>query len=127
MHKHNSVFSWLPSITWGLIIVILSLMPGGPGNMDMFGIPYFDKIGHFGMYAIWTFLIQFNLSKQKSLKGKRTCWLTVLFGAVTGILLEVGQLMMHQGRSFEVADMVANALGAASGAIFYVWLKKHLG
>ena len=48
---------WLPPVLWGLVIFVLSLMPGGQGNMLLFGIPHFDKVGHFGMYAIWAFLI----------------------------------------------------------------------
>jgi len=91
-------------------------MPGGPGNMNLFGIPHFDKVGHFGMYAIWTFLIfrAFSLSSNRSTKS----WLliSVLLGVTMGIILEVGQLVMHQGRSFELADMFANALGAGIGA-----------
>ena len=79
------------------------------------------------MYAIWTFLIQWTLYKQKPAKGMKSLWLTLIFGAVTGILLEVGQLTMHQGRSFEVADMLANALGAVAGVLFYLWvIKGHL-
>src|SRR5512135_764993 len=44
----NPFIRWLPVFLWGLVILVLSLMPGGPGNMMLFGIPHFDKVGHFG-------------------------------------------------------------------------------
>ena len=109
---------WLPVFLWGLVILVLSLMPGGPGNMILFGIPHFDKIGHFGMYAVWTFLFFRALSGNQGMTSSRVFWISVLTGALTGVVLEFGQLYMHQGRSFEVADMVANALGAGVGAGF---------
>jgi VanZ family protein len=112
----NPFIRWLPVFLWGLVILVLSLMPGGPGSMMLFGIPHFDKVGHFGMYAVWTFLFFRALSGKQGMKPDRAFWISVLTGALTGVALEYGQLFMHQGRSFEVTDMVANAFGAGIGA-----------
>lgn len=116
---------WLPVFLWGLVILVLSLMPGGPGNMILFGIPHFDKIGHFGMYAVWTFLFFRALQGTQRMTPTRACWISVLTGALTGVVLEFGQLYLHQGRSFELADMVANALGAGVGAGFSWFFRKR--
>ncbi len=91
-------------------------MPGGGGNLNLFGIPYFDKVGHFGMYAVWTFLFYHALSGNAKRSKWRSFWIAILLGAVTGIILEFAQQFMNQGRSYELADMIANALGAISGA-----------
>jgi VanZ family protein len=114
---NSPIIRWLPPVLWGLVIFVLSLMPGGQGNMLLFGIPHFDKVGHFGMYAIWAFLICMALSGYPLLPGRKAFWLTVILGAITGVGLEYGQYFMHQGRSFELADMIANAFGAVIGAV----------
>ncbi len=108
---------WLPPVLWGLVIFVLSLMPGGQGNMLLFGIPHFDKVGHFGMYAIWAFLIFMALCGYPLISKTKAFWISVLLGAVTGVALEYGQYFMHQGRSFELADMIANAFGAVIGSV----------
>ncbi len=91
-------------------------MPGGQGNMMLFGIPHFDKVGHFGMYAIWIFLFFIALKGSPGLTGKGSFWISMLVGSLTGAVLEFGQYFMGQGRSFELADMVANVVGAGVGA-----------
>jgi VanZ family protein len=120
----SPILRWLPPFLWGLVILVLSLMPGGPGNMMMFGIPHFDKVGHFGMYAIWTFLFFRAFSGHPGITANRSFWISVLTGALTGVVLEFGQLYMHQGRSFELADMVANTIGAGTGAGFSWFFRK---
>lgn len=102
-------------------------MPGGQGNRILFGIPHFDKIGHFGMYAIWTFFIYRAFSHHAVTSSGRSVFYTVLLGAVTGVALEFGQLYMNQGRSFEMADMVANAVGALCGtAAGYYFFSRNV-
>ena len=92
----------------------------------LFGIPHFDKIAHLGAYGVWSFL--FLLAAQKtfgSIKTKK--WWIVGSLAIIGIGLEYGQLFMHEGRSFELLDMIANGVGAVFGIlgmlIFRKWLK----
>jgi VanZ family protein len=101
-------------------------MPGGPGNLNLFGIPYFDKIGHFGMYAVWTFLFLRALSTGEGMSLKKAFWMSLIIGTLTGVVLEYGQYFMAQGRSFELADMVANALGALIGSEvgYFYFLRK---
>lgn len=106
---------WFWPVAWGLLILVLSLMPGGPGHV-MFGIPHFDKVAHFGMYAVWTFLIVRALVAVSGYSARQSLWVAIWIGSLAGIGLEFGQLFMHQGRSFEVADMLANAVGALVGA-----------
>jgi len=122
------ILRWLPPILWGLVILILSLMPGGQGNMMLFGIPHFDKVGHFGMYAVWTLLFFRAIQGNPGLSPKRSFWISALVGALTGAVLEFGQYFMGQGRSFELADMAANAFGALVGAYVgkFLFSKKWL-
>jgi len=127
LNPQQPFLRWLPPGIWGIIILILSLIPGGPGNMNMFGIPYFDKIGHFGMYAVWTFLFFRALSSGVRMTLRKAFWMTLITGIVAGVALEYGQYFMAQGRSFELADMAANALGALIGSElgYFYFLRKR--
>ncbi len=111
---------WIPPILWGILIAVLSLIPGGAGNFQLFGIPHFDKIGHFGMYGVWTFLFVFALSDRSGTSGNKPMWTSIIIGSITGVVLELGQYFMMLGRSFEIWDMVANTCGAFAGA----WLGR---
>lgn len=107
---------------WGILLAALSLMPGGQGKFLLFGIPHIDKIGHFGMYAIWTFLVYHAWFGNSFLSPKKIMLLTFFFGTMTGVLLEFGQYAMTLGRSFEIGDMIANGVGSLLGSITGLWL-----
>jgi len=113
----NRKFRWLPPLLWGLLIAVLSLIPGGTGSLQLFGIPYADKIGHFVMYAIWAFLIFHSFDGHPNVSPSRAFWLTIILGTVVGILLEYGQYAMTLGRTFETADMLLNGLGSICGSL----------
>ena len=118
----NRALLWMvASVGWATLIIILSLMPGGTGSMSFFGIPHFDKVGHFGMYAIWVFIMVVTSSVRKTTAAGRL-YIPMWIGIVVGAGLEFGQRWMHQGRSFEVADMVANAAGAFAGWLVGCWV-----
>jgi VanZ family protein len=106
---------WMLPVAWGAVILFLSLLPGGRGPSILFGIPHFDKVGHFIMYGIWAFLIFRPLFTQTDCKRK-SFWLSFLIISAIGIALEFGQDTITQGRSFEYADMLANAAGAFVGS-----------
>jgi len=116
-------FRWLPPVLWGMLIAILSLIPGGPGNLNFLGIPYFDKIGHCGMYAAWAFLIFNAFAGNQGFSASKSFWWTVILGSCVGVTLEFIQNAMALGRQFEIWDMVANACGAFIGASFGNFLK----
>lgn len=117
-------YRWIPPVLWGFLITFLSLIPGGPSNLNFFGIPYFDKIGHCGMYAIWTFLIFLAFSGTSSISFRKAFWITFILGTLIGISFEFLQYAMRLGRMFEVNDMIANGIGSLVGALGGWWFKK---
>lgn len=117
---------WLLPILWGLLIIYLSLLPAGTGIMILFGIPHFDKIGHMGAYGVWSFLFIMAAQKNFGFSSKRNWWI-VLVLCLVGCGLEMGQYYMHQGRSFEVWDMVANIVGTSLGFLFFNLLSNKKG
>ncbi len=123
----NGKYRWFPPIGWGVLITILSLIPGGAGNLPLFGIPYADKIGHFGMYAIWAFLFSRSFTARPGSTPTGSFWKAFILCTLIGILLEFGQDFLRSGRSYEIADMLANGLGALAGSIFGFIIRKKLG
>ena len=118
-------YFWLPPVLWGCLIIVLSLLPGGKTHLQLFGIPHADKIGHFGMYAIWSFLIYQAFVRPENISRSKAFWSTILLSSLIGIVLEYAQNTVTIGRSYELADMVANALGAVTGSLVgYWWIKK---
>lgn len=116
---------WLLPILWGAWVIYLSLLPGNSGILVLFGIPHFDKVAHIGAYAVWSFL--FLVAAQKtsgSIKTKK--WWIVGTLAIVGCSLEYGQLYMHDGRSFELLDMIANGVGAICGIFGIMIFGKYL-
>jgi VanZ family protein len=121
----SQVIRWLPAVLWGAVIVILSMMPGGQTDLMVFGIPHFDKIGHFGMYAMWAILVYYGFSGMVGMSFRNAFLISLTLCGLIGVLLEFGQYYLAQDRSFEVADMIANAAGAIGGA-FVGWKGKKL-
>jgi VanZ family protein len=101
--------------------VLLSLLP----SSDFPDIPYFsgeDKWIHFCMYAGLGFLTCWSLDT----RGRRMPPLFVLLIGVFlwGVLMEVLQRLMANGRSMEILDMLANLAGAIAGLILYKYMNR---
>jgi VanZ family protein len=124
-HFSSQWIRGLPALLWGVLILVLSLMPGDQTNLMMFGIPHFDKIGHFGMYAVWALLAYYAFSGISRISFRSAFLMAIVVCGLTGVVLEFGQYYFARGRSFEVADMLANAAGAIVGG-FVGWKWKML-
>lgn len=121
----KKISRWIPPVLWGILLAVLSLMPPGQTDFFLFGIPFIDKIGHFGMYAIWTFLVFLAWKGNSFLSDEKVMWLTFIFGTLTGAGLELVQNTMFIGRTFEFWDMIANGAGSLAGAFSgYIFAKK---
>jgi VanZ family protein len=97
----------LKTITYAyfLIITYLFLTPAGNTPPLFWG---FDKLVHFTLFAILTFLIQYAF--KPSFKQTITFWLiSITFYA---LLIEILQYFMQLGRSFSVFDIFADLTGA---------------
>jgi len=118
---------WIPPIVWGILLAVLSLMPTGNSQMFLFHIPNLDKVAHFGMYAVWAYLIVYAWTSNSTYSNQKVKWLTFLFGTLLGVILEYGQYTMTFGRSFETWDIVANSIGSLVGAFFFSFYSPNKG
>ncbi len=122
------IFSIKPWIRYALaalylvLIVLLSLLP----TSDFPDIPLFsgeDKYIHICMYLGLGFVASWSLDR----KGKTMPPLYILLAGVFmwGVLMEVLQRLMSNGRGMEISDMLANLAGAFAGLMIYKYLNKR--
>lgn len=121
LHMISFFFSLNQSIRIFLVVLYavgittLSLLP----PQDLPSVPLFegaDKVVHFLMYFIFSFLLCWALKTERKFKR----WLLVIPVAIGwGIFMEYTQLSMHLGRSFSWYDILANCLGVIGGIAIY--------
>lgn len=86
-------------------IVVLSLAPQPP-DLD---VPHGDKLGHIAAYSLLSFWFCWLYPARRSRLAYAAGWIAM------GVALEFAQGATGY-RSFELADMAANALGVLVGA-----------
>ena len=121
-----SIKPWLRytlALLYLILIVLLSLLP----TSDFPDVPFFsgeDKYIHICMYLGLGFLACWSLD----FRGRHQLpSLLVLLAGVTmwGVLMEILQRIMSNGRGMEFMDMVANFAGASAGLIIYKILDRR--
>lgn len=110
VRKSNVYF--LVALVWTITVTWLSLADVG-GLGSSFKIPYKDKMAHFVFYfllfILWG-LVFFSKTPYRKFKFK------LVIGVVLyGILMECIQGLMHNHRSSDWHDALANSLGAFLG------------
>ena len=110
------------SVVYLVIIVLLSLLP----TSDLPDIPLVsgeDKWIHFCMYLGLGFVACWSLDR----KGKPMppLYLLLLGVFMWGVLMEVLQRLMANGRGLEFTDMLANLAGAITGLIIYRFMERR--
>ncbi len=103
---------WAFRILLGLALIIMTfeaLVPSIPSDAPL----YFDKILHFGAFAVLTGLTLFAMPRIK---------LTFIFAWLTvyGGMIEAGQGLMNWGRTASLFDLMANIVG--TGVILGLWI-----
>lgn len=109
------------SIIWAVVMMIGCTikieLPQDDGDSFKFKIPHFDKILHFGIYMILSALI---CVEKRFLKLNDKIKI-LIFSALYGIVIEIIQYF-EPWRSFELADILADTLGALAGILISKWL-----
>ena len=110
------VFYWLPLILYCLLIFIQSANPS-PEQIPSF--KFVDKLLHFSAYAIMGILFY---RAYQTLKIKDNLRLLMLMSAVSASLYGISD-EIHQSfvpfRQAEVADVIADIIGAFTGVYLY--------
>lgn len=98
-------------------------------NIPTVNIPSMDKIVHFCFHFGFTF--SWILFFKKELKGKapddyKAYFISFIFSVFFGITIEILQSVLTTTRQADVADILANAIGALFGVFTAIVLKKQI-
>jgi VanZ family protein len=107
-------FFYLVNVAW------LSLSPSY--NLPIINIPYIDKVVHICMYLGLSFLACWIYD----IGHHRVSFMYKLLAGVFlyGVLMEILQRTMDNGRNFDFKDMLANLTGAIIGLVIYKYMDK---
>ena len=106
---------------WFFIVFVLSIMP--VNNKVSFNIIGLDKIVHFLLYFVCSFICFFSYGIEK--QEKRHLFVLILCIGY-GILLEIIQYFIPY-RSFSFLDIIANSLGDFFGLFSSKRINKYYG
>jgi VanZ family protein len=124
-------YPFLPAVLFFIITVILLTLPGSSfPTSHFFDIPYFDKWVHIGLFGILCFLFSFPIAQLTISNTKKKVWFwVILVLCITyGISLEFVQKYWVVNRSFDLLDMVADAIGSVFALILnYLLLNRTKG
>ncbi|TVP48725.1 MAG: VanZ family protein [Mongoliibacter sp.] len=114
----------LPAIIW-LVIVLIALLTPGNNLPKTPTFPHADKLVHFGIFAVLTFLWcrVGTLNAENQLDWKKLLTNLLVFTIIFPILVEYLQKYIPK-RSFEYEDIVANLVGGLAGFVVFFLLYK---
>ena len=118
--------SFYKSILVFLLILIASTIPADEvQEVSWLNIPDFDKIVHFGMYFLFSFVLIYDFLKSKpALSTIRIYMIAALFAVVYGGSLELIQAYLLKSRSGDIIDFLFNTAGVVLAALLWMILKK---
>jgi len=111
---------WLPAGLWALLIFILCSLPLPAGARKL---PSSDEAAHFGLFAVFSFLLARSLLRPYA--GKKAFLLAVVLSLFYGLFIELYQILLP-GRFFEYFDFIADGVGAVCGGLLWVGLKRRM-
>ena len=119
---------WKP-LLWAVIVIGLSTMSGKKvSEIPFMGIPHMDKIAHFGMYFVFTFLMLYDFSryKMKNIAWKKIIGISIIVAIAFGGSMELLQEVPSLERSTDIKDFIANSLGAICAVLSYKYINGIL-
>ena len=110
---------WLAVGVFAVVIFIGAVVPVAEGV----SVPYLDKAVHGGEYLAFAWLLvhAIRASRVESSESRQYAIWVWIYATSYGLLMEAIQLLIPW-RSGDLADALANALGAAAG----VWVGRRL-
>jgi VanZ family protein len=113
------------SIIIGLLILWLSLTGSNipvPGRL--LNIPYLDKLGHLGMYAVFSAVLLLDSCRWKT--DHKFRYLILLIPLIFGALMEILQMTLTLTRKAEELDLMANIVGISGGVVLALIVKRFI-
>lgn len=123
------LLSFWPAIVWGIVILLLSITSGETASkLFIFKFKNADKIAHFGLYFIFSYLLMFGFKRfylnEIFRHKKQAIAYAVLISIIFGSWMEILQLTLQSTRSAEFFDFVANSIGAVFAIFLFEFIDK---
>ena len=117
---------FIPAIIWLIISFILLTLPGSDiPKASFLDLIYFDKWVHIGMFGLLTILWCYPFFK--TTMASRIFFLRITLIIISyGILMEFVQKFFASERSFDITDMIADAVGAIIAFFWVIRRQKRL-
>ncbi len=110
-------------VLWGALIIYMALLPSEmtPPLTTMTGLPFSDKLVHFGLYCMGGILVAGRFGNRFSYHW---LWLSVL---VFGLIDEGLQALARPAELEDIVDWIMDLLGSGTGILVWLWVKNRLG
>ncbi|MGM0647948.1 MAG: VanZ family protein [Bacteroidota bacterium] len=119
-----------PVLSWAAFIVLLTLLPGSllPTAPSSWTKLPLDKLVHAVLFFVFTFLLFQSFKRQYSSTFLRsyTILAGIIIGIVFGIITESLQSIINAGRSAELYDILADAVGVIAAWPAFIALKRKM-
>lgn len=115
----------MPAILWALFILLVCLVSPKYIPVVEFNIFSPDKIAHLALFGLLCQLLVWASIKNNIFNHKNILLFT-LATIVYGAVIELLQMAMHNGRSADIDDIVADAAGALFVYLFYIVFYRSL-
>ncbi len=116
---------WVLTAFVVLAIAWLTLSPKPFGTREVKLFPNADKIAHAIMFGVLTICLLFSMNMRWVSLRKGRLVRAAIAGALSlayGVGIEVMQEIMHRGRTFDLADIWADAVGCVLAAVIWIRL-----
>lgn len=117
--------AWLFTVITVGIVLWLTLAPKPLGDEDIPLFPGADKIAHTLMFGFLSVVMLLDWQRARAWRPVPVAGVCIaaVASASLGVAVEYMQRAMHAGRGFEVADMMADGVGAVLAALVW-WLMQ---
>jgi len=115
------------TICWAILMLLLTIATKGDlPKMNQWDLLSFDKFAHFTQFCILIFLMIVGFHKQHTFSALRyrPIQISLVICLVYAIILEILQLLLATGRSFDITDAIANILGCFGGLLIFYLIYK---
>lgn len=113
------ILFFIPAIGWIILCTILLTLPGSSfPKEDWLDKIWFDKWVHIGLFAAIVVTWCWGVFKNGSENPAKHFLQITLLAIIYGIAMEFVQKYLVVNRSFDMADIIADAVGAYVGYLF---------